>query len=132
VNEVCYGCTNGFTDATASEYYPTVQPDPEGNVTVVYNLSSASDDPSVAYSSNRVTQLPGTMHDPGYILQSGMAEYQRLDPNGSNRWGDYTATAVDLSPAKQPSFWFAGESSKSSDRWRTAIGHNGYKNVKQP
>jgi hypothetical protein len=131
VNEVCYGCTSGFADSL-SDYYPTVQPDLEGNVTVMYNFSGASEYPSVGYSSNRVTQLPGDMHDPGYTLQSGLAEYQRLDSNGFNRWGDYTATAIDLSPAKQPSFWFAGESSKSTDRWRTAIGRNLYKNVQQP
>lgn len=132
LNEVCYGCTNGFADSTASEYYPTVQPDPEGNVTVVYNFSSASDYPSVGYSSNRVTQLPGDMHDSGHALQAGLAQYQRLDPNQLNRWGDYTATAIDLSPAKQPSFWFAGESSRTADKWRTAIGRNLYKKVTEP
>src|SRR5207253_2571599 len=41
INEVCYGC-GGFGDTTTGTFYPTVQPDPEGNWTMVYNLSGGA------------------------------------------------------------------------------------------
>jgi hypothetical protein len=132
LNEVCYGCTSGFLNAGAV-YYPTVQPDPEGNVTVVFNYSDdASLFPSAGYSSNRVTQALGNMHDAGKSLQAGLALYQALDTSNLNRWGDYTAAAVDLTPGTMPSFWLAGESSRTATTFRTAVGRNAYTSVNQP
>lgn len=133
INEVCFACTTGFLDPTGSTYYPTVQPDPEGNVTIVFNYSDHSAVfPESAFQSNRVTQLAGTQHDSGIILQLGLAEYDTSSLIGTNRWGDYTATAPDLSSATNPAFWYAGESSKTSVSYRTAIGHNAYTSVAQP
>jgi hypothetical protein len=133
LNEVCNFCTSAFSSSGA-QYYPTVQPDPEGNVTVVANFSdSGTLFPSSGYSSARVTQALGVMHEVGLTaLQFGLSLYNTSSFTGRNRWGDYTATAPDLTSATSPAFWFAGESSKTATSYRTAIGRNAYTGVVQP
>jgi hypothetical protein len=116
----------GFTgDTTDSEYYATPQPDDEGNVTVVYNQSSQSIYPSVAYVSKRTTE--SVFPDGGIFLTSGTSPaYCQLDSSGHNRWGDYTATSpYGPSIAPYPEFWFAGQYS-SGGNWATTIARNGY------
>ncbi|MGA8026455.1 MAG: hypothetical protein WB992_04865 [Bryobacteraceae bacterium] len=121
-NEVCWGC-NGFGgDGSASEYYPTVQPDSEGNVAIVFNYSSSGVYPSTAYIMSRSTQPSGGLPDGGLVLVSGQAEYCQLDNSNRNRWGDYTATSpFGVSNSSAPTFWFAGQSSDSSGNWATTV-----------
>ncbi len=132
LNEVCWACATGQGDGTGAAYYPEVQPDPEGDVLVVFNYSDDNIFPSSAYATNRATEALGTMHDSGFFLQQGLAMYERLDTNEINRWGDYTAASLDLTPGIQASFWFAGESSKTASVYRTAIGHNQFKRPGEP
>jgi hypothetical protein len=101
-------------------------------VLIVFNYSADDTFPSSAYATNRTTQALNTMHDSGFFLQNGLATYEILDSNGSNRWGDYTAASLDLTPGTQASFWFAAESSKTAVVYRTAIGHNAFKRPGQP
>ena len=119
LNEVCWACATGQGDnGTGATFYPEVQPDPEGNVLVVFNYSDDDKFPSSAYATNRATEAPGTCMTADSFLQHGLAMYQILDTsdptNPINRWGDYTAASLDLTPGTQASFWFAGESSKSA------------------
>jgi hypothetical protein len=127
-NEIGWGL-NGFAgeDATYSEYYPTVQPDDEGNVTVVFNYSSSSINPSMGYVSQRTTA--GSFPDGGFGLAGGAAAYCQLDHTGRNRLGDYTATSP-FGPTVEPypEFWFGGQFSEASGNWGTKIGKNGYSN----
>ena len=89
LNEVCWACATGQGDnGTGATFYPEVQPDPEGNVLVVFNYSEDATFPSSAYATNRATEALGVMHDSGFFLQNGLAMYQILDTNGINRWGD--------------------------------------------
>jgi hypothetical protein len=107
-------------------YYCTQQPDPEGNVTTVFNYSDSGSYASLAYVSRRTAQPPGTLPDSGLTLVAGAATYTSLPV-----WGFHTATA----PAGLvsgggtggfPTFWFAGMYAKSDGTWGTAIGRNGY------
>lgn len=132
LNEVCWACTSGQGDGTGATFYPEVQPDPEGDVLVVFNYSDDATFPSAAYATNRATEAPGTMHDSGFFLQKGLATYELLDNSGFNRWGDYTAASLDLTPGTRASFWFAAESSKAANAYRTAIGHNEFSKLVQP
>jgi hypothetical protein len=104
-NEVCWDCDKAQGgDGSGARFYPTLQPDPEGNVTLVYNYSDDTTYPSSGYASNRVTQVPNTLHDDGKILQPGRAFYNPPKFSGTlTPWGHYTAAAVDLNPATQPS-----------------------------
>lgn len=125
-NEIGWGI-NGFSgDGTYSQYYPTPQPDDEGNVTVVFNISSDVLYPSTSYISQRTTQPTGGFPDGGFYLAVGSAFYCQLDQFGRNRWGDYTATSP-FGPTVEPypEFWFAGQYSVSGN-WGTKIGKNGY------
>jgi hypothetical protein len=145
-NEVGWG-TSGFGNSTYSQYYPTPQPDDEGHVTIVYNVSDSATTfgtiyPSIAYISARTTQAPGTFYGTGTYMVLGSAAYCQLDSKGRNRWGDYTAASPLGSAATYPGFWFAGEFSESSTSacsthlstpcWGTAIGKNAYTSETQP
>ena len=53
-------------------------------------------------------------------LKAGEAKYFKVDLNGVNRWGDYTATSVD--PADGLSFWTLQQYAalpSGGDRWGT-------------
>jgi hypothetical protein len=112
--EDCFVC-NGWA-SNGSAYYADLQPDPEGNVIMVFEYSTDTVYPSVAYTSRRVTYGDSLMDGDGYFLQEGAAFY------GQGRWGDYTATAPDLTIANLPSMWFAGQYANGSENWGTAIG----------
>lgn len=125
LNEFIHG--SGAFDA----YYATQQPDPEGNVTYVWNLSSSSSSPSLVYSTRRAAQSVGTEPDPGIFAVTGAGFY------GQGRWGDYTAVAPGgLASAggsgANPVMWFAGMFARSDGTWQTAIGRNGYTAITQP
>lgn len=128
-NEVGWGLGGfGGGDTTYGQYYATVQPDDEGNVTVVHNESSDVIYPSTAYLTHRTTLA--SFPDGGLYLAFGSPPtYCQLDNFGRNRWGDYTATSpFGSSIAPYPEFWFAGQFSESSGNWGTKIGKNGYSN----
>jgi hypothetical protein len=112
--EDCFVC-NGWA-SNGSAYYADLQPDPEGNVVMVFEYSTDTVYPSVAYTSRRVTYGDSLMDGDGYFLQEGGAFY------GQGRWGDYTATAPDLTIANLPSMWFAGQYANGSGNWGTSIG----------
>jgi len=126
VREFCYDCGAGhFADA----YFGTIQPDPEGNWTMVFNFSNRSISPGTAYTSNRVI-WPTPFHDGGFFLCQNNRFYNQF------RWGDYTATAIDLlnpaqlgapaggTPSRFPAFWFSGMFVKGNGHWSTCIGAN--------
>jgi hypothetical protein len=116
-------------------YYPTAQPDLEGNVVVVYNFSGpscASCYPSVGYVSERVTQPYNTFFDSGLLLGTGKARY------AESYWGRYTAIApakVDYAAGgsvNTPGVWVAGAFAKTDGSWGTQIGYTGFTAPNQP
>jgi hypothetical protein len=96
---------------------------------MVFNFSNGSNAPSVAYTSRRVTEAPNLMHDGGIYLINPVANYTLGTP--PRRWGDYSATAPDLTSAASQ-VWFAGEFSNAAGIWKTAIGHNSFNQIKYP
>jgi hypothetical protein len=127
VKEFCYDCGAGHANGA---YWGTIQPDPEGNWTMVFNFSNRSISPATAFASNRVT-WPTPFHDSGIFLCQNQVSYNQL------RWGDYTATAIDLlntdgTPSRNPAFWFSGMFVKNNGNWSTCIGANTYSSVTEP
>jgi hypothetical protein len=112
--EECFQC--GGMANNGSAYYPTLQPDPGNNLTMVFNFSDSSSYPGVAFVSRRVTQAQNTMHDAGIILQAGRAFYSQ------GRWGDYTGAAIDMSNPLLPQIWFSGMFARLDGSWGTQIG----------
>ncbi len=116
--EDCFVC--GGWASHGSAFFGTLQPDPENNLVMVYNYTSQSSYPGTAYTSRRVSYGDGLMNGAGIYLANGAAYYNQ------GRWGDYTATAVDLNSSLNPYMWFSGMYSDANGNWATQIGKAGY------
>ncbi len=131
LNEIVHG------SSAFDVYYATQQPDPEGNVTYVWNFSSSTSFPSLIYSSRRAAQTVGTEPDGGFFAVGGAGFYNQGFGSPPFRWGDYTAVAPGgLASAggtgANPVMFFAGMFARSDGTWGTAIGKNGYTAITQP
>src|SRR5215467_6832607 len=92
--------------------------DGQGNLAIGFSASSSSIKPQLRYAGRLAT-------DPLNTLAQGEAHL--FDGAGSqsgsgNRWGDYSALAID--PVDDTTFWYTNEyySSTTSFNWRTRIG----------
>ncbi len=121
--EVSYAIGGG---TSLNAYYGTIIPDPERNVTMVFNFSGDNAYPGVAYTTNRVTNVPGHWHDSGIFLAQGQSFYSQT------RWGDFTGACLDLSYSPYPKLWFSGMYARSDHNWGTRIGRNGYSFSNEP
>jgi hypothetical protein len=114
--EDCFLC--GGWGSNGSSYYASLQPDPENNVLMVYDFSSDAAYPGTVWTSRRVTYGDSLMDGGGAYLEGGAASV-------SGRWGDYSATAPDLSGALGV-MWFSAQYATSSGGWGTVIGSAEY------
>jgi hypothetical protein len=117
-HEDCYNCGGWVNNGSA--FYATLQPDQENNLVMVFEYSTDKQYPSLVFASRRVTFHDNWMNGAGNFLVSGSAYYSQA------RWGNYTATAPDLTIANFPTMWFAGMYANSSGNWGTAIGEARY------
>jgi len=92
--------------------------DGQGNLAIGFSASSSSIHPQLRYAGRLAT-------DPLNTLTQGEAHL--FDGAGSqsgsgNRWGDYSALAID--PVDDTTFWYTNEyySTTTSFNWRTRIG----------
>jgi len=53
------------------------------------------------------------------LLKSGTATYVNLDPSGTSRWGDYSATSLD--PRDPTRFWTIQMVASGKTTWTTQI-----------
>lgn len=109
-------------------FFGTPQPDPEGNVTMVFGFSGPAFHPGLAYISQRVT---GSFVDFGYFLNTGAAVYLQ------GRWGDYTAVAPVLVEPAWTAFtgmWANGGNcfGTGTGCWFTETGISGFSAATQP
>jgi hypothetical protein len=116
--EDCFVCGGWANNGSA--YYATLQPDQENNLVMVFDFSADNAYPGMVFTSRRVTYGDSLMNGAGSYLVGGSAYYSQ----GS--WGDYTATAPDLTIANYSTMWFAGQYANSSGNWGTAIGQARY------
>lgn len=123
VNEDCFFC--GGQGANGGSYFGALAPDIGGDLTMEYTFSDNSTFPESAYTSRRATQSANTMHDSGIVMCGGAAAT-------SGRWGDYAATAGDISALGQNYQWFSGDNVLASGNWGSCIGRNGFTVVNQP
>ncbi len=119
---------------TSAAYFAVPQPDLEGNVNTVFTFSSTTAYASLAYISQRVTQVNDTFVDNGFYLEQGSAPaYTQL------RWGDYNAVAPagvsykggDGGFVSMPGAGFSGMYA-SGNTWRTKIGFTRFTGPGQP
>lgn len=112
------GNFNFAGDQSAS--YGALEYDADGNLFMVYETMSGTLNPSIAYTSRRVTYTPGLFHDAGTFLVQSAAPYFVPPAGQIDRWGDYEACSPQGAPFTDQ-VWFAGEYSVNSD-WSTYIG----------
>jgi subtilisin-like proprotein convertase family protein len=87
--------------------------DGSGNIALGYNVSSQTIYPSIRYAGRLASDPLGTLPQGEYTLVNGSGV------NGSNRYGDYSAMAID--PIDDCTFWFTGQWNAAS-QWSTRIG----------
>jgi hypothetical protein len=119
---------------TSAAFFPTQQPDLEGNVTTFINYATTTGYVSEVFISQRVTAGPA-FFDGGFYLAQGQGVYT------SGRWGDYTAVAPvgvfyaagDGGATGNNAFVFSGmyADTTANNRWRTRVGANIFNNVSQ-
>jgi hypothetical protein len=103
-----------YYGGSGSDYYGTFMADKNGNLLMVFEFSSGSFDPGIAYVSRHTTAPLGSLDDAGIFLRQGVAT------TTNSRWGDYEATS--FSNNTQNKIWFAGQYSAANQDWSTYIG----------
>jgi len=97
-------------------YYPAVHVDSAGDMYVVYNISSTSQDVGVRLTGQPAGSAPQFVV-PAQTIQAGQGLY-----TCANRWGDYSGSALD--PSNPSSVWLAAEyagASSTNCNWATFI-----------
>jgi len=97
-----------------NRWMSSIAMDGNGNIAMGYNVSDATTtSPGLRYIGRLVSDPLDTMPRGEFTLVDGSAA------NASNRYGDYSAIAVD--PVDECTFWFTGEYNVAS-QWSTRIG----------
>jgi hypothetical protein len=83
-------------------FYPSISVDQNNNVGIGFSASGPSIFPGSYYTGRLSSDAAGTVQSSG-VVAAGQAFYIRTFGGGSNRWGDYSAIALD--PADNSTFW---------------------------
>jgi hypothetical protein len=75
----------------------------QGDIALGYSVSSATNFPSVRYTTRQAADAPGTLPGGEVEVVAGAGVQQ----SSSNRWGDYSAMSVD--PVDDCTFWYTQE-----------------------
>ncbi len=104
-------------------YFPSIAVNSREDVALGFSGSGSTIFASGFYSMRLATDAPGTMRDV-QPLKSGVDTYHKTFGGTRNRWGDYSATAID--PDDDLTFWTIQEYAEQSagecstcDRWGT-------------
>lgn len=102
--------------ATGFRFMGSIAQDFYGNTALGYSHSSAADFPSIRYATRLAGDPLGTLGTEVTMTPGGGSQ------TGSNRWGDYSAMAID--PADDCTFWFTNEyyPVSANTTWKTRIG----------
>jgi hypothetical protein len=100
----------------ADRFMGSIAMDQEGNIALGYTVTNSAMFPAIRYATRAPGDPPGTLQ-PETTLQGGGGSQ-----TGSNRWGDYSAMAVD--PQTDCQFWYTNEfyNPSSASNWKTRIG----------
>jgi hypothetical protein len=88
--------------------------DDEGTLAIGYSASSTTERPSLRYTYRSAGDPLGALLDEAVMVQGNGSQ------TSGNRWGDYSALALD--PTDGRTFWYVGEYVPSGSSWSTRIG----------
>ncbi len=91
-----------ISDPSLGFNFPSIAVNADGDVVIGFSGASPSTFMSTYVVVGKTT-AGVTSFSPVTLTKAGLADYQRLDGSGRNRWGDYSATVLDPSDSK--SFW---------------------------
>jgi len=107
-----------IVDPVMDLFYPSIAANSAGTVVIAYNGSSINSFVSsfalVGSTVNGVTTFGAPL-----LLKAGVASYQNTDSTGTSRWGDYSATCIDLVDSNR--FWTIQEFPSSKSAWSTQV-----------
>lgn len=110
-----------FQDGTFSpdadhRWMPSIAMNENGDIAVGYSVSSPATFPSIRYAARRASDPLGEL-----TLGEGEIITGHGSQTGSQRWGDYSAMAVD--PSDETTFWYTQEyfETTSSAGWQTRV-----------
>ena len=106
----------------AYSFMGTLAASSEDDITLALNYSATTIYPSIAYMGRRATDPPGAIAINGVTAAAAFGS----NPNGSGRWGDYSACSLDTNLTSRGLIWCGGEyggpdASASGAGWDTWI-----------
>ncbi len=107
-----------IADSDMDFYYGSIAVNDFGVVAIGFTGSSETRYASSYIALGETDGGVTSFRDP-MLLHAGVDDYQRLDSNNRNRWGDYSATVVD--PLDPWSFWTFQEFVSADNTWSTRI-----------
>lgn len=110
---------NGLIDdpANVDNYaFPSVAVNQVNDVLIGYTHFSAQIHPAAAYQYRAAADPTSTLESI-YTYKAGLAAYYKTNSGPNNRWGDYSATAID--PSDNQTLWTLQEYVASSNNWGT-------------
>ena len=105
-------------DATGVFHYgfPSIMPNSAGDVAIGFSRFSSTTFASAGYALRYAADAVNTLNTP-YIYKAGTTSYYKTFGGTDNRWGDYTATALDPDGS---TFWLVQEyASATTNNWGT-------------
>ncbi|WP_346290532.1 hypothetical protein [Sphaerothrix gracilis] len=107
-----------IADSDNDFYYGSIAVNDYEDVVIGFNASGPNQFVS-AYAITGQTTGNTTAFTEPLLLQAGVSDYEVTFGAGRNRWGDYSATALD--PTDQLKFWTFQEYVSATDIWSTQI-----------
>ncbi len=105
-----------FAPDSANRWMGSAATDGDGNLAVGYSVSGLSVFPSIRYAGRLATDPPGGLFQGEASLIAGTG----VQLSTTNRWGDYSALAVD--PADDCTFWYTNEYYTAASQASSAVG----------
>ena len=96
-----------------SRWMPSISSDASGNIAVGYSTGSSTLSAGIRYTGRLASDPAGTLPQAETILQNGAGSQIH------ERWGDYSAMAVD--PSDGCTFWYTNEYALAGGSWNTQI-----------
>ena len=110
-----------YQTANVDYYYPGVDVNNAGNMSMVFTRSSSSEFAGASWIGIPAGSCANCVDGPEASLQAGAASYVDFGfpPGSRNRWGDYLTAAADPDGT---GIWIDGEFAASTNRWGTRVG----------
>ncbi|MEE9211792.1 MAG: dockerin type I domain-containing protein [Phycisphaeraceae bacterium] len=108
-----------ISDSDLDLLYPSIAVNEFGDMVVGFTGTSENQFPSAYAVVGETDQAGNTAFDNLILLQAGVDDYERLDSQNRNRWGDYSATVLD--PSDPFRFWTFQEFVSAEDIWAIQI-----------